>query len=60
MSPPAPAGPWGDLDPTVPVHALVARQAATTPRAVAVADATGRWTYAELLAAADALATRLA
>ncbi|MGW5815862.1 amino acid adenylation domain-containing protein [Streptomyces noursei] len=56
----APAGPWGDLDPTVPVHALVARQAATTPRAVAVADATGRWTYAELLAAADALATRLA
>ncbi|MER7986067.1 amino acid adenylation domain-containing protein [Streptomyces noursei] len=60
MSAPAHAGPWGDLDPTVPVHALVARQAAATPRAVAVADATGRWTYAELLAAADALATRLA
>ncbi|MGW1376156.1 amino acid adenylation domain-containing protein [Streptomyces sp. NPDC002446] len=63
-----PAGPAGEtghcgppvIDPTVPLHELVARQAAAHPDAIAVSDASGSWTYAQLQLAVDAVLAHLA
>ncbi|MEP7013179.1 MAG: amino acid adenylation domain-containing protein, partial [Acidobacteriota bacterium] len=56
--PPAPAPVPGELEPLLIDH-HVAAQALRTPQALAVEAADGRYTYAELMARADALAGRL-
>jgi amino acid adenylation domain-containing protein len=68
VAPAAPAGRSGLPDPraplpgawVAPVHALVWRQAARTPDALAVRDAAGDWTYAQVERSARALAAALA